>query len=128
MKINFDEDLVEYSFAGGYFGISVWEDIFSFNSLSTAISEYYEKEKSERPKMRIVENTVVQFAGETTKRVITEDTANDEMSPHRTITYFVMKDGKVYQIQGLYFLANGSEYNIKNLEKAMNSFVFNRPQ
>ncbi|WP_239615923.1 stalk domain-containing protein [Cohnella mopanensis] len=128
LKINFDEESIEYSFSGGFFGIAVWDDTYSFDGVSAGVSEYYQQEQSKRPKMRIVENTVVQFAGETTKRVITEDTANDEMLPHRTITYFVMKDGKVYQIWGAYYLANGSEYNIKNLEKAMNSFVFNRPQ
>ncbi|QMV41617.1 hypothetical protein [Cohnella cholangitidis] len=72
----------------------MWEDTFSFNELSSAVDEYYRKEQSDNAKLRIVENTVVQLAGQTTKKVVTENTANDEIGPHRMITYYVLKDGK----------------------------------
>ncbi len=126
-KINFEEEVVSYSFAGGDFDIEVWDNIPSLQEFSASADQDIQKALSENAKLRLVENTTVPFAGTMAKKVVFEETSNKEISPHRSITYYIWKDGKIYVVLGGYYLANGSDFNIQNIESVFKSFTFVTP-
>lgn len=125
-KKNFEEDEIEYTFGGGFFGVEVWDvTASSFQEFSSNADQNLQKSVSENSKLRIVENSNVTIAGMMAKKVIIEETTNNEkVTPYKAIFYYIWKDNKVYFIIGDYSLANGSDFIIKNLEAAMNSFTF----
>ncbi|WP_372629656.1 hypothetical protein [Cohnella sp.] len=103
------------------------ESSFTVGELSSGIDEYYRVKAAQSSKYRIVENTTVQFAGYTARKVVIEDTTvGKDSSPHRVTNYYVLKGDKLYNVWGYCALANASDFNVNIMEKALSSFEFTR--
>jgi hypothetical protein len=109
---------------GGLFSVEAWEESYSFYELDASINEFYREKTSKSSKYRLISKQQTQYAGYTAIKVVTEDTTNTNVSPYRMIEYYVLKGDKVYRVWGAYFLANGSEFVIRNLENTLSSLTF----
>jgi len=127
-KKNFEEPAVEYGGTGVSVGVVYSEEVpFTFGELSSGIDEYYRVKAAQSSKYRIVENTTVQFAGYTARKVVIEDTTvSKDSSPYRVTNYYVLKGDKLYNVWGYCALANASDFNVSSMEKALSSFAFTR--
>jgi Copper amine oxidase N-terminal domain. len=127
-KKNFEEPSVDYGGTGVSVGVIYSEEVsFTFGELSSSIDAYFRDKAAQSSKYRIVENTTVQFAGYTARKVVTEDTTvSKDSSPYRVTNYYVLKGDKLYNVWGYCALANASDFNVNNMEKALSSFAFTR--
>ncbi|WP_391574067.1 stalk domain-containing protein [Cohnella sp.] len=127
-KKSLEETEMEYTTTGVGAGVNYWEDeSVTFSELTSTIDDYYKELSGKNSKIKIIENTTVQFAGFTAKKVVFEDkTNNKDSTPYRITNYFVLKGDKVYNVWGFYYLANASDFNVKNMEAALSTFAFTR--
>ncbi len=127
-KKGLEETEMEYTTTGVGAGVNYWEDeSVTFSELTSTIDDYYKELSGKNSKIKIIENTTVQFAGFTAKKVVFEDkTNNKDSTPYRITNYFVLKGDKVYNVWGFYYLANASDFNVKNMEAALSTFAFTR--
>lgn len=124
---NFEAESIYYTFFGGQFGVDVYDNFASWEELVPEIDDMINQQLKDNPKLRLIENSNVTFAGLTAKKIVKEDLTNRDIRPFRHTVYYVWKDGKYYAVWGLNYLTNSSDFLTKQLEAAIHSFTFGTP-
>lgn len=118
-----ETDELEYLFQGGSYEVNVLEGNYNAYLIYENIKAELQEQAAVDNKFVVVETTMTTFAGQTAYKLVVENkNSNDKTFPYRNITYVFTYNGKLYVVDGVYFLANASEFIVKQLEDALNSF------
>ncbi len=119
-------DRFEFTFGGGGFAVSVHENEYDVQGAIRVIDSNLRDNAQKDSKFKVIESTPTTFAGQPAQKFVYENAnVSDENTPYRVISYVFGYRGDLYFVEGSYFLANGSEFVIKQLEAALASFKFN---
>ncbi len=121
-----ETDDIDFLYMGGDFHITVIEDQNDPQGVMRNIEASLRDQANRDSKFHLLEVTSSTFAGRSAQKFVYENTNNtDEVSPSHGIGYVVAYNGDLYIIEGSYYLANASEFIIKQLEDVFASFKFN---
>jgi hypothetical protein len=123
---NFEEDRIFYTYGGGEFAIEVWDtNSANLQEFNSSVDQNIQNILSQNPKLKLVENSSVSLAGTPAKKVVLDNMTNDDKhTPNRGIYYYIWKNGKIYYVYADYYLANGSDFILKNIDETLKSLTF----
>ncbi|WP_123042179.1 stalk domain-containing protein [Cohnella candidum] len=124
LNADMEQQVTGFRFSGGSFAVFAYDVPDPQSTMEAARQSILDK-YSGKDKIKIVEDTRVTFAGKPAIKLVLEDTTNMDKSPNRETSYMFENNGTVYVVEGLYYLANGTDFIKKQLETAMNSFTLN---
>lgn len=116
---------LDFTFIGGSFSVNVYEDDNDPQAAMALVESSMRDDAAQNSKFRLLETTQTVFAGQSARKFVYEDTSTAGSTPHRGTSYVFGYNGDLYIVEGGYFLANASDFVVKQLEAAFASFKFN---